>query len=75
MSSGYSNRVWACPFFRWDERRKVHCEGGCVAFGRGSTFHDYADRYCANPKDWERCTVAASLVEQYEKSCQGEGKA
>ena len=29
---GYSNKTFACPFFKWDERLCVHCEGGRVTF-------------------------------------------
>ena len=29
---GYSNKTFACPFFTWDERLAVHCEGGRVTF-------------------------------------------
>lgn len=30
--AGYSHKTWACPFFRWDERLCVRCEGGCMSF-------------------------------------------
>lgn len=41
---GYSHRTWACPFYRWDERCKVHCEGGCVAFPDREAAAEYARR-------------------------------
>lgn len=67
LSFGYSNRVWTCPFFHWDERRKVHCEGGCVALKDARSFDRYARSFCASVNGWERCTVAKALVEQYER--------
>lgn len=67
MSEGYSGRVWACPFFHWDEKKKVHCEGGGVSFQRKGTFVEYADRFCGQVNGWEKCTIARALIEQYEK--------
>lgn len=67
MSTGYSGRVWACPFFRWDERLRVHCEGGKMSLTDPRTFESYACRYCCDVDGWDRCSLAKALVEQYER--------
>lgn len=66
--AGYSHKTWACPFFHWDERLCVRCEGGCMSFPDRETLAEYADRYCANLQDWESCTVAANLLKYYERT-------
>ena len=65
--AGYSHRAWACPFFKWDERLRVHCEGGCVQFRDREQAVEYQNGYCASLEGWESCTVAASAVRYYER--------
>lgn len=67
MGVGYSHKTWACPFFRWDERMCVHCEGGKVDFPDMDTRGEYIDRYCASVPGWEKCTIASSLENFYER--------
>ena len=67
MSSGYSNRLWKCPFFQADERQIVICEGGRVSFTDRPTYLRYANGYCCG--DWERCTLAMALNRFYEEKC------
>ncbi len=67
MSSGYSGRSWACPFFRWDGPGKVRCEGGCVTFGDRGTFERYTGNFCASASGWSGCTLARTMTEEYEK--------
>ena len=43
--AGYSHKTWACPFFHWDERLCVRCEGGCMSFPDREALAEYADRY------------------------------
>ena len=64
--AGYSNRAWACPFFVWDDKQKIHCEGGTVKFRDPQELGDYADQFCANVDGWDRCSVAACLMRRYE---------
>ena len=68
MSTGYSSRAWACPFLKWDEKLKVHCEGGCVAFPDRDAYAEYTGRYCANVPGWQGCSLAASLMQYYERT-------
>lgn len=62
-------RTWVCPFYKWDERLCVHCEGGGrAAFPDRETAKDYADRYCGSLDGWEKCTLAAARVRYYERT-------
>ena len=72
MSTGYSGKVWACPFFRWDERRQFHCEGGCIAFRDRTTFAEYTQRFCCSVGNWESCTLTEALERQYDRQEGGE---
>ena len=42
---GYSSKTFVCPFFKWDERLRVHCEGGCLSFHDRPEAEDYIDRH------------------------------
>lgn len=66
--AGYTHKSWACPFFSWDEKCKVHCEGGCIKFRDRREAGDYQDRYCASVTGWKDCTMAKSAVEYYERT-------
>ena len=67
MSNGYSSRVWTCPFFQWDERLAVHCEGGSrVRFARLRTYRQYVSCYCCDLNGWRRCSIADALNKQYD---------
>lgn len=72
VSEGYSGRVWTCPFFHWDKRQEVHCEGGCVKFQKARTHLGYVERFCGKTSGWESCTLAKALLEQYEREEEGE---
>ena len=65
--TGYSNKTFACPFFKWDEKLAVHCEGGRVTFPDKEAALEYIDRYCGSPAGWRSCSVAASLLKYYER--------
>ncbi len=66
--AGYSHKTWACPFFKWDERLSVRCEGGCVRFRDREQAAEYQNGYCASLDGWKNCTVAASAVRYYERT-------
>lgn len=63
---GYSNKTYICPFFKWDEKMKVHCEGGRVDFPDQSARGDFLDRYCAG-QDWGSCAIARLMLQYYER--------
>ena len=67
VKMGYSHRTWACPFYRWDERCKVHCDGGCVAFPDRKAAAEYARRYCGAVDGWQACSIAQGLRQYYER--------
>jgi len=59
-------KVYDCPFWRWEERMRVHCEGGNVRFSDAAMRADYIGRYCANNPGWKACSIAAGLLRHYE---------
>ncbi len=63
--------TWCCPFFTWEEKNCVHCEGAKLRFGTAEGRLDYARRFCANASGWKDCTLAQNLVREFERS---EGK-
>lgn len=65
--AGYSNKTWICPFFRRDEKMRIHCEGGGVDLPERATFLEYANRYCANLEGWKDCSIAAQMLRYYEQ--------
>lgn len=67
MSCGYSNKVFMCPYFAWDERLAIHCEGGCASFADRVSAEIYADKFCANITGWNRCTLASARTEYYDR--------
>ncbi len=68
MSSGYSNRAWQCPFFRWDERRKVHCEGGsAISMPDAASFRAYISRHCSSHQGWHSCSIAVQLSSYWDR--------
>ena len=74
--AGYSHQTWSCPFFTWDERLAVHCEGGRIRFPDWDARQAYTGQYCAceglltgfNANGWKRCTVARNLLRYYERT-------
>jgi len=66
--AGYTNKAFACPYYKWDERQRVTCEGGVsVPFPDYRTACEYMDRYCANVAGWHGCSIAAALEGFYER--------
>lgn len=68
----YSKLYWSCPFYKWDERLKIHCEGNRIAFHDQKGIQDYANQHCASPSGWKNCSIAKSLLEYYERKEQSE---
>jgi hypothetical protein len=57
------NKTWKCPYFKWDGRREVSCEGGRIRFPDGRAAGGYMTAFCAG--DYRRCTVAQALEDFY----------
>ena len=64
----YSHRAWACPFFTWDERLCIHCEGGVVKFKDREAIVGYIDQHCACGVGWKECSIAIYLNSYYERT-------
>ncbi len=64
----YWHKDWKCPFFKWDERQKVACEGRCVVSmpDRKSAL-SFMDRYCADLNGWRGCSIAKALLDYYDR--------
>ena len=67
MRLGYSNKTWCCPFFKWDEKLCVHCEGGRAVFPDMGARADYINRYCADVLGWKKCSLAGLMAGYYER--------
>ena len=63
----YYAQPYSCPFFRWDEKKKLHCEAGCAVFPSVGALKEYSGAYCANVPGWRKCTLAAHLESLYER--------
>lgn len=71
MSSGKHkpanrNLYWACPYWKWDARMEVNCEGGRISFPSAASANEYMRSYCASLTGWKHCTVAKKLTDYYE---------
>jgi len=65
-------KTWACPYWRWEDKLKVCCEGCSMKFRSVEARENYIDQYCANVPGWEGCPVAVSLGRDYERRIQNE---
>ena len=65
--AGYSHITWTCPFFTWDEKTTIHCEGGKIRFPDAQAKREYAKAYCARDGTWQECSVAAALMHYYDR--------
>ena len=62
--AGYSRRTWVCPYFKWDEKTKIHCECGVLYFCDNEELGQYAREYCSD-FGWDRCTLALRRNRHY----------
>ena len=63
----YWRKIWQCPYFKWDDKLLVVCEGGRVAFPDKETARRFFDQYCAHMPGWRSCSIAAALAGFYER--------
>ena len=63
----YYHLVWCCPYYNWDARTAVHCEGGRIDLPSGEAAREYFEIYCSSVEGWRRCTVARAITRFYEK--------
>lgn len=71
---GYSNKKWACPYYIRDGKLTVTCEAGSVNFPDRATANRYMNRYCADARCWQLCTLASALTRYYEEKIDEEEK-
>ena len=63
----YQNMVFACPYYGWETKCDVHCEGGRIALPDAAAARDYFRTYCCDVSGWRRCTVARAITRHYER--------
>ena len=63
---GYSHLIYCCPYYEWDGKTDMHCEGGKIAFPDRATAQMYFNTYCGDVDGWRRCTVARAITRFYE---------
>ena len=65
---GYYRQLdFACPYYGWESKSAVHCDGGNVKLPNGAAAEEYFLTYCANVPGWRRCTVARAITRHLEK--------
>ena len=68
--SGYWHMYVICPYFAWENKTAIGCEGKTVhRFPKGRMCRSYQEKYCAG--NWQECTYAKVMNEYYEQE-QGE---
>jgi hypothetical protein len=60
-------RAYQCPFFRWEDQLKIHCEGGVLRWPCYEAMQNYIDAFCACSPGWKNCTVAQNVNDFYER--------
>ena len=56
-----------CPYFKWDEKQRVGCEGKHILkFDSPNEARAFLKRYCAGWK-WGDCPHAAEMNKRYEE--------
>ncbi|MCQ2440230.1 MAG: hypothetical protein MJ074_10825 [Oscillospiraceae bacterium] len=63
--AGWNHLYWTCPFYRNDQKAKLHCEAGWISLRSPAALSDYAKKYCAS-HDWKNCTLAREILKTYE---------
>ena len=59
-------RTWTCPFFLWEQKLAIHCEGGQIRFVDHAERLGYITEYCASVKGWQNCSIAQQISKRYE---------
>ena len=60
-------RLWICPYFKWDGKTEIHCEGGVISFPDKQSLTEYITKFCCANPEWTECTIADSLSNYYER--------
>ena len=72
MDSRYWSSYVVCPFYRYNEQKRIVCEG----IGKGNTLHlvfasqpmmhDHAVRFCNDIDNYSRCLICQMLERKEE---------
>ena len=64
----YWHKKWRCPFFIWDDREHVACEGKCkISFPDDVAAKEFMEGFCASDPGWEKCAIAENKLRFYER--------
>ena len=64
----YWHKAFACPFYVWNDKCRVGCEGKCsIGFPDKEAAREYMDKHCASIDGWHKCTIAAARERYYER--------
>lgn len=62
----YWHYNFICPYFKWDEKQRVGCEGKHVLkFDSANAAKKFMKSYCAGWK-WGQCPHAEKMNQEYE---------
>ena len=61
-------KTYVCPFWKWEKGCAVSCESCRMNFPDDGAKREYIERYCASLEGWRRCSIAANLVDFYERT-------
>lgn len=67
----YFPKLFICPYYTWDDRLSVHCEGGKISFHDTESANAYKENFCTCQSGWKKCTVSLYLTKYYDR-IQGE---
>ena len=62
----YRNEVFTCPYYGWETKSAVNCEGGKIRLPDAEAAREYFRTYCTDLNGWRRCTVARAITRHYE---------
>lgn len=71
MIMDYWHMAYKCPYFKWDEKLRVGCEGKHILrFDTVTQAKKYMKSYCAGWK-YDKCQHAARMNQYYEEKLDG----
>ena len=68
----YFSFEWRCPYYKWNDKLGVRCEGGRMKLPTDEASREYIRQYCDDLNGWRRCTVARAITRFYEAKFEDE---
>ena len=59
--------AFQCPFYQHTKGLRITGECGCVCFRSVGHMQEFVANYCADASGWHGCTLAHSLMEDYDR--------